>query len=272
MPSSPSPYFSDLFIIFVSLIFILLAIAFLIYLYKSGIPPSDGTLQCLAGQCTVNRFTGEKICPDNPNDVMSYDPVMLTCSDKFTCSDHISRFAELSDGSTNNNGICENNVACNCYSDARCADNITSFFQVMSGNPYQSFDNQPIVLQQIYYFSAVDANFTTHYFNTPPLHIPSTQVLTSFCRIPKEWLSHAYPAGNGPGAEGTYQPGSLIGQLCLRGVLVYYPDNVENFLNDPDREDNTLLGCVIGLPIQCPLEGQVPYYDNQDQKIKCSPP
>ena len=134
----------NVLIILISIILIFVMITCILYLTRTSAPSDSGALTCLPGQCIVNRFSGVKTCADNTNEALSYNPTVETCSDKYTCSDVINRYAELSDGSTNNNGLCETGVACNCFPDVRCSNVTLSYFKVMYGNPYQNFTTQPI--------------------------------------------------------------------------------------------------------------------------------
>lgn len=252
----------NILIIITSIIIILIALSYYIYLYRNSAPKGDGLLQCLAGQCIVNRFSGEKICANTNTEILSYDPVLFTCSDKYTCSDNINRFAEQSDGSTNNKGICETNVACNCYSDIRCSNNILSYYTVELGNVFQNFQQQPIILQEIPYYTDINDSGNTIFHTTPPLRIPSTKENTSFCKIPFSWLSNVYPALHTQNPNLTYNTNKNPNDPCLKGVLVYYPDNPNNINNIQD----SLLGCVIGSPLpNC----STPYYDKNTNSIKC---
>lgn len=249
-------------VILVSAILFLIFAAYMIYLFRRSAPSGNGLLTCLPGQCLVNRFSGIKTCGQNSTDSLSYDPVFDTCSEKYTCSDNINRFAETADGSTNNNGVCDVNVPCNCYPLARCSNFTLSYFNVERGNPYQSIQTQPIVFQEIPYYTDVDNDQNTQYHYTPPLRINNP--LLQFCKIPLEWSQNVYPANFAEGPSNTINSGIQPNDTCLRGVFVYYPDNPTNFTTD--TLDETLLACVIGSPVPgC----TTPFFDKRINQINC---
>jgi hypothetical protein len=102
-------------------------------------PPSDKLLlACVAGKCGTNIHNGEKRCPTHSGDVILIDPEYEVCNSKFTCDDNRTPYALLSDGSTNNNGVCEPQTTCRCLANPQCGSNVTSLFKVTGGNLYSS--------------------------------------------------------------------------------------------------------------------------------------
>lgn len=233
--------------------------------------PTTGV--CPPGQCATNILSGFKTCPQDSGDTIGYNPTQEVCNDAFFCTNPLTPFAVLSDGSTNIDGVCETSVQCQCVSTPQCASYVTSIFNTRNGNPYVSFSGQRISFPQS--SSYVDNNGAV--VQSPPLQYSNPA--TTFCTAPLSWLPFANPGCNfvNPLEANSmdYQdllvcmglPNSCNGALgnpCLTGTLALITDNPES-LNQTNI-DVSQFGCVNGTPCPC---GLVSVYDTNYGGIVC---
>jgi len=255
VPGNPWPQYV---IVAISLFLILLALAYIIYLVKTSPPKAQTMLACAPGQCITNIYNGEKICPNDTSTVLDIDPLFQTCNSPFACESNITPFALQADGSTNNFGVCEQNVECRCLQRAQCANHVTAYFQTSNGNAFTGIASQPVVFEQITSYTDQQGVF----FPSAPLRLDN--IATQFCEISREFIGLS--VGNDqPNLAGNRTYAKVeVNEPCLRGVLAYVPENVPDF-NSTTILD-TPLSCVQGQP--CP-EGQTPFWNPNLNQVSC---
>lgn len=236
-------------LIIISIIIILLFWIWIIYIIRTN--PDLGTpmIECSPGQCSTDIKTGTKDCPSNPSEIKTIDPATQVCNSPFTCESNRTPFALQSDGSTDNDGVCESQVVCKCLTRPQCAYYITAYFNTRNGNPFRGIGPQRIVFEQ----SAAGNDNEGNFINQPPYSFPS--VTTQFCKIPNEFLPRAWPPVGTP---------TNLGK-CITGAMAYLPDNPDTF--NQDVLDVTPLGCVQGDP--CVGEMEVAFWNNKTYKVNC---
>lgn len=255
IPGNPWPQYV---IVIISLFLILLAFSYIIYLVKTSPPKASNILSCAPGQCITNIYTGEKQCPNDSSTVLDIDPLFQTCNSPFTCESNITPFALRSDGSTNNFGLCEENVECRCLMRAQCANHVTAYFQTSNGNAFTGLVSQPVVFDQV--TSYVDQQDV--FFSSSPLRLENPAF--QFCEISREFIGLNVGSGNQNMAGNRTYAQVDVNKPCLRGVLVYVPENVADFTSVTVLD--TPLSCVQGQP--CP-EGQTPFWNPNTNQISC---
>ena len=156
---------------------------------STTISVSETLLSCPTGECATNVFTGYKRCPTGTNEQISINSASEVCNPRFSCTNNLTPFALLSNGSTDNNGICDDGVQCACLTEAQCPDYIQSTFTASNGNPFTFIGNQRILFPQTASYITSD-NVVS---NTPPFIY---NVNTTFCLIPFSWLSFSSPGCN----------------------------------------------------------------------------
>lgn len=228
-------------------------------------------IQCLPGQCAVNILTGLKRCGSGTGEIIAVNPAQEVCSNQFSCSNPLLPYAQQSDGSTNNLGLCQNGVACACLGRPRCPDYVTSYFTRSNGDPYSEPLGQRITFPQV---GAYVENNTGVVINSPPLTY--TDPNTSFCAAPIDWLPFATPGCGFVGSESmTYQDlelcmgaakgcNNIVFNPCLQGTLAVITD-------DPDSINQVTVlrqevACVAGKPCNC---GETALYDTNVGGIIC---
>lgn len=235
----------------VSLILIIISWSILAYLSIDSVfvtRDSSVLVTCPTGQCATNLYSGEKRCPDPSSQVVA-DTLVEVCSSATICNNNSLPYAVQSDGSTNQDGICEPGVSCRCVANVQCSEYITSYFETVNGNPYVALSGQRTIFAQYQ-----DGDTTPIVLDNP---------FTQFCTVPYQWLSRSSPGcpdglsvtdcmGGPNGCDGNlYNP-------CLTGTLAFITDNSDNF--NLSMVDKTPLACVRGNPPPC---GQVSIYDTR---------
>lgn len=226
--------------------------------------------RCPPGACETNLSTGVKTCPDNSTDSLIYDPSQSICNSQFLCDNPVTPFAIQSDGSTNNNGVCESNISCRCTSVAQCPDYIVSIFTTSNGNPYADYQGQRLSFPQLSSYVPIVGDPVTE----PPIQL--SNAFTNFCSVSVNWMALSTPGCNFANAVtpsyedivtcmgmGSNCVGSPNGNPCLQGTLAFI-GNAQSMTQL--NFDTFLLGCVAGP--QCPC-GEVAIYDQGYGGIVC---
>lgn len=240
--------------------FVYLSYAIFLGMFKSQVQKSELALFCDPGLCAVDKKTGEKICPNDISIRQPYNPLTQVCSNKYSCSDSALRYAILSDGSTNNFGECEENIACRCSISPLCSRYIASIFQAISGNPYT---NDP----------DTQFNQAAPFVGQGSIDGPSIgSSSNTFCKIPRSWLFKSSPGCatvplNLNTKEATKE--CFNSNPCLYGIPAFITESSDNFtLEDLDRIP---VGCVSGNICENTGENffNIPIYDTNLGGIVC---
>lgn len=242
--------------------FIYLSYAIFLGMFKSQLRKSELAFFCDPGLCAVDNSTGEKMCPDNPDQSQPYNPLTQVCSTKYGCSNSTFSYAILSDGSTDSFGVCNKNIACRCSNSPLCSRYITSIFQVISGNPYTNDPNTQL-------------NQAAPFVGQGSIDGPSIGKASSsntFCKIPRSWLFKSSPGCatlplNLNTNESTKE--CFNSNPCLYGTPAFITNNSDDFtLVDLDR---TPVGCVSGVNCKNEESGffNVTIYDTNLGGIVC---
>jgi len=234
---------------------------------------SSFEIQCGIGQCATDLFSGFKTCPSN--DVsLTVNPSEAVCNSRFLCDNPLTPFALQSDGSTNINGICEENTECPCLRYSQCPQYILSAFTSNNGNPYESLNNQRITFPQI---SSYVSNTTGSSTSTPPIQYNNPA--TVFCFAPISWLPISSPgcnfisAANGNSmdlndvllCQGMISGCSgITGSPCLQGILAIITNDPESITEQ--NLSSAQFGCVTGNPCPC---GELAIFDTNFGGIIC---
>lgn len=199
-------------------------------------------IACPIGSCVTNIYNGSKICPVLETGSLIADPSFEICNSKFLCDNPLTPYALLSDGSTDNNGICQTGIACRCLRLPQCSSNIVSVFSTSNGTPYQSFANQRITITQTLVQSPT--NVTTTGTLSPNFQI--SDPLVNFCTISNSWLNNLQPGiCNDDNIETIAGIANCQSKNpCIAGTLAFIPDNIESFT--PSLYNVTPLSCVYG--------------------------
>lgn len=215
---------ATLLVVVVVILIVLAIIFFISYTttagyQQNGVSSQQVRLNCTAGQCTVNIFTGDKQCPADAQTVLTADPLTEVCSSASYCDNDQLPYAEQSDGSTDPLGVCEPGVTCRCFKNPRCPNYIVSTFTAIDGNPYLPIDTQRIKFEQNVSYTSTNQYGQTQLITTPPLRLTNPD--TDFCSIPVRWRKRMAP------------------RKCKNGVLALLPP-------DPLRINytNVAVGCV----------------------------
>lgn len=204
----------------------------------NGVRGTTVRFKCAPGQCITNLFSGEKICPQDANAVLTTDPATEVCNSRFTCENTLTPYAEQIDGSTDPLGNCPEGVECRCLRKPRCGNHILTSFSTLGGNPYLPLEGQLLTFKQntSYVATVTDSNgnLSSTLIAAPPLELSNPK--TDFCSVPVAWKPRLNP------------------RKCVRGVLAYLPDDPLNF-----DFDNTSLGCV-PRGTECP-DGDIEVWD-----------
>lgn len=250
--------------ILISIVFVSFAGYMLYLLISSGFERTEpehrvrtdqrqsGYLPCPKDECATNVKTGQKTCPEKDG-IIYYFQGDEVCNPRNSCTSNFTPYAVTSDGSTNFDGVCQDDE-CPCLSHMICSDYILSSFSV----------NGPLTLGR--------TSFPQIIYDQGPIIIdnPSTQ----FCLASSSWLPLSSP-GCGftdnltvndlkfcmGGQSGC---GGYNASPCMKGVLAAVTNNVESV-----NSSNLLsqqYGCVAGEP--CPCD-RVALYDTQSKKIVC---
>jgi hypothetical protein len=266
-------------IVIVILLIILAFILYIIYNVRTNISTNvvktrvangsviNGSgLACEPGQCTTNIYNGSKICPQIANGVLLADPALEVCNAQFLCDNALTPYALQSDGSTDNNGVCQRGVTCRCLRNPQCSSNITSVFTTSNGTPYQSFAEQRITIAQTLVQSNPNATGTG--VQSPNFQIVNP--LINFCTITNAWLNNLSPGICNDTIIG--DPASVAicqsRNPCIAGTLAFIPTNINEFSSADINV--TPLGCVFGNSRACGTTN-LTVWDSGINEIVCIP-
>lgn len=237
-------------------------------------------LSCQQGECGTNMTTGSKRCPENTTEVILIDPSSEVCNPAFSCTNPLTPFALLADGSTNSIGVCNPGVTCRCLNVAQCATHVTTVFSTVNGSFYdQSADNR-FTFAQVPLQDDVGATNATF-----------TNGGTAFCGIKSNELNRLSPGActftdfDFVSAQGTLKIATdcINTNPCVIGTMAFNtttPATLETNGVGTNEVLNIPVTCVIGTPAsdtsgtlypdgKCPL-GYVPYWDNRWALLRCA--
>ena len=218
--------------LFLTILSLTVLVAFVIYIFYLLISSkfqrkTFSISRCPPGACITQYSTGVKTCPSDSTTSLVYDPTTSTCNSQYLCDNPLTPYAIQSDGSTNNNGVCEPGVQCKCSSKAYCPSYVLSVFTTNSGNPYMEFEGQELSFSQ----NASYVPTTGSVVQEPPLEISDTS--SNFCMVSIDWLSLSNP---GCRFSNEFNPTyddivtcmglplgciGMTGSACLQGTLAF---------------------------------------------------
>ena len=108
-------------------------------LIKSGLASNnhissstDGLLHaltCSPGECVTELTTGLKVCPDNEDGILPYDPIKETCNFPQKCNSIRTPIAQDTAGNCFFGGICPTDSHCKCINYISCRKEISCQFK-----------------------------------------------------------------------------------------------------------------------------------------------
>jgi hypothetical protein len=201
---------------------------------------AEKTYECPLGQCPIDLKTGEKIFdPANPLQVYNFNPETQRCANFESCNIPPFLLAVNADGSTNNLGICENNLItgeptyCRCSRSPQCPYYNASYFQTTKGNPYQSITNSRTT------FSEIGRQPTDYY------GITYKNLNDSFCQIPINWL---FRVESSSCSSFSYESDPL---QSIKGCIQSLPCNNGNIAFISSDPDNFSQNDLFKYPVAC---------------------
>lgn len=212
---------------------------------ENQITSQEQIIKCAVGQCAMDIVSGEKICPEIGSlDGLSYNPVTQLCVNPKECSGAFP-YAVLSDGSTDQLGLCgfdpltEERQDCRCSRVMSCPYYITTVFSSISGNPYTSLQGTRTAFSQLT-SSPLGGTLQRGISGDLVFSDPNT----TFCTVPMSWLLRSNP---GCASFSNEDPNDIPLKClnlnpCLRGRLAYIAESATNFSKDDLY--NITLGCV----------------------------
>ena len=230
---------------------ILIVLSFLIFailatIADTSVPDATADITCPSGQCSVNIFSGEKICPDDDQTSITFDPLTEVCSNRTDCSNSRLPFAVSADGSTKEIGspnisACDDDTECKCVSDPQCPDYVTSYYVISNQDTSQALSSSRTVFTQSNLYQPDLTGVLPS--NSPPFIL--TDPLNNTCTINQNVLDNS----------------KLWPNECIVGTLAYI------------SEDSDLIEDVEDLPLSCVIgssctEG-VTVYDRSLGRIVC---
>jgi hypothetical protein len=237
------------------------------------------TRECKIGECATNIINGYKICSDDENQPIRYNPTSEVCNKKYECNNTTTPYAIKADGSTTITGICEDKVACSCIKNPQCPNYILSAFTTINGSLLKSINNQRIIFPQ------ANSNTNNGIITTSnPIQLQNP--VLQFCSAPLSYLQYASPGCNAILAKndnslsyqdlldcmgmeknctGTvYETGGYKGSPCLQGTLAIITDNPDTL--NQSQVNSFLLGCVPGETCPC---GKVGVFNTNFGALQC---
>lgn len=236
-------------LLIISTILIFVAWGICLILSVDSVIESNGStlpgteIECSPGQCATNIYSGQKRCPEQGGSIISIAPTEV-CSSQYKCDNNQLPYSVQTDGSSILSTQCPDGINCRCVSTPMCANNVTSIFETVNGNPYTNLNGQRTM------FSQTQGNI---------LDNTSTQ----FCSVPYSWLTRSTTGcRNGDTVvECMNAPNSCNGYSynpCISGTLAFISTDSDSFnSSDVDREP---LSCIEGIPPPC---GQIAIYDTK---------
>lgn len=267
---------SDIISIVIIIIFLLFWV-WIIYKINSSSNTDRLLIECVPGQCGTNIHNGEKRCPKFSSDTVLIDASYEVCNSRYTCDNNRTPFAVLSDGSTNNLGVCEPNTICRCLTTGRCGNHVSTLFQSMVPNP-----SGGITFQQIPSVADIGTENVTF-----------SERNTNFCGVRTNRLNRLSPGSctfsdldyNNGGIRPYIVTDCINSNPCIKGSMAFNtntPDRFEKIgITDSDIK-NIPVACinsdiVCGNPRErlqcennvCP-ENSLPYWDRRWGFIRCA--
>lgn len=245
----------DKWIFFTTLIIFFLYFLILIFYYF--IYNENITSSCKIGECVTNIKTGKKVCPNNDNEILNYDPNIEVCNFPNFCNNPITPYALNENGSTNNNGVCEmiidGNGAiarsnCDCLTKPKCSDFISSIFTINFNQKGETYYEQKLVEE-------LPLNKTSFCYVTPSFIKFSSPGCSFLNEINKDSMSTCMNLNKNCDNKIKTSP-------CLKGNLVYLQKNDEEI-----NYENTPIACV-NIESNCSC-GQISVYNEKNEIIKC---
>lgn len=250
MPKGYRDDISDIVVVFIMTMIFVIFLVFITYnLYTSFRTKIESVNVCELGQCATSILTGVKRCP-KINETISYDLGLEVCNSRNFCDNTETPYAVLSDGSTDDSGVCEDGTICRCLSERRCPFHTAAAFRTTFGNLYDSTSTRNVIEQ--YY---EDRGYIT---------VENTG--NEFCTISPLLLNHSRP-----GCTVDVINCSTIKQCmhqeqspCLHGVLAYIVQDEESI--DTVNYTSTAMSCVTG--DACPVD-QMAFFSLESGTVIC---
>lgn len=186
-----------------------------------------------------------KICGES----VRYDVRYQVCNPEFSCTNSATPFALQYDGSTRDDGICEDGVPCRCLIKSRCPDYVAATFGGKFSNNSDLFTQTKIRSTRIPDDQGYCAVISSRISQSAPG--------CSFMReITPDTMSECMGLGAGC-SQG------VVGSACISGVLAVLSNG-----SDPDNLDlsSSFISCVKGTPCPC---GQIAVYDYANDNLLC---
>lgn len=237
-------------------------------------------LSCKEGECGTNMQSGAKRCPSNLTDVVLIDPSAEVCNPANSCTNPLTPYALLSDGSTNSIGVCDSGVTCRCLKVAQCATHITSIFTTVNGSFYDQAGNNRFTFSQVPLRGDIGAT-----------NVSYSSEGTDFCGVKASNLNRLSPGActftnfDYVNASATLKIATdcINTNPCVIGTMAFNtttPAELESNGVGVTEVLNIPVTCVKGTPVsdtngtlypdgECPL-GYVPYWDNRWALVRCA--
>lgn len=237
-------------------------------------------LSCQPGECGTNLQSGAKRCPTGATEVVLIDPAAEVCNPKYSCTNPLTPYALLADGSTNELGACSAGATCRCLKTAQCASHITSIFTTVNGSLYNQAPDNRFVFSQVPLRDDIGAT-----------NVGYQSSATDFCGIKSNHLNRLSPGActfvdsDYANVKGTLKIATdcINTNPCVVGTLAF------NTTNPAQLEANGVslkevrslpVACIKGSPVapvtnlpypdsKCPT-GYVPYWDNRWGLLRCA--
>lgn len=128
----PKPFYSNsrdnvYSLIIISLIFILAIFSYFFYLFRTTQQYDNFLTTCPAGYCATSLETGNKRCPLSLSQKIYINPGSEVCNPSNLCTNTLTPYAVLSDGSVNIDGICDLQI-CSCVKTRKCPNYASVIF------------------------------------------------------------------------------------------------------------------------------------------------
>lgn len=221
-------------------------------------------LQCSPGECATDVKSGEKRCPEGDETAVIYSPKSEVCNPKYSCSSFRTQFALTGDGSTNQFGICDEGVACQCINQRRCSTYSLVLFQAADGQTFETIEKNPRgLIDQISNINSNEDGITSISYDNP---------LSQSCLLNARHLNRLSP-GNCATNSKTMNPSSI--ELCLSArnpcimgkLAVVGVSDIPSWRPTDQNLLNAIVACVPGSPDDCP--NKIPLWDSDSGQLTC---
>lgn len=260
----PEDRTSKYVLIGISVILLVFWYTFLIYTAQDDIVGRNTVVYgtCPTGHCPTNVETGEKRCLADMSTVALYDLKTETCNPRYSCSDTRTPFALLTDGSTNVNGFCDENVACRCIPEQRCPIYTMALFSMTGGSEYVSNSADSKVGYSLVQVGSVMQDGVGS--ESISLKNPNTE----FCAIGVSSLNRIAPnACDFVGVPSFKTTSDCIAtNPCITGTIAYVTKDSKVIENIEKEYINNVIACVPGEKCSA---GNYPLWDAKKGKIEC---